>query len=48
LRDGRYPLSLHRALSIETDYDDEDVNIDLLREFLADGLKEMGFEVNYR
>jgi hypothetical protein len=48
LRDGRYPMSLHRALSIDNDFDREDVNVDTLRALLANGLTELGFEVNYR
>jgi hypothetical protein len=48
LRDGRYPMSLHRALSIDNDFDHEDVNVDTLRALLANGLTELGFEVNYR
>lgn len=48
LRDGRYPMSLHRALTIENDYDYENIDTDVLREVLANGLTELGFEVNYR
>jgi hypothetical protein len=48
LRDGRYPMSLHRALSIEIDHEEMGYNGDLLRELLAKGLTDLGFEVNYR
>ena len=48
LRDGRYPLSLHRALAIDVAPEDDDIDIDLLREYLAQGLHDCGFEVNYR
>lgn len=52
IRDGRYPLALRRALEMDDssefleemeDYDDE-----LMREYLAKGIKDLGFEVNYR
>lgn len=48
LRDGRYPLSLHRALGIEIDYDEDYIDLDALHKSLAKGLNEIGFEVNYR
>ncbi len=48
LRDGRYPMSLHRALGLEIQHEDEDYDEEELRDLLAQGLKELGFEVNYR
>ena len=46
VREARYPMSLHRAL--ELPYEVEGVNEDALRFELANGLTELGFEVNYR
>jgi hypothetical protein len=47
VREARYPMSLHKALELpyETDYG---LDIDTLREELANGLTAIGFEVNYR
>jgi hypothetical protein len=46
VREARYPMSLHRAL--ELPYEIDDVDEDDLRSELANGLTELGFEVNYR
>lgn len=46
VREARYPMSLHRAL--ELPYEIEGVDEDDLRSELANGLTELGFEVNYR
>lgn len=46
VREARYPMSLHRAL--ELPYDTDDIDLDTLREELANGLTSIGFEVNYR
>ena len=46
VREARYPLSLHKAL--ELPYEMDDVDMDTLREELANGLTAIGFEVNYR
>ena len=48
LRDGRYPLSLHRALELRLPHGDENFDEEYLREILAQELEEIGFEVNYR
>lgn len=47
VREARYPLSLHKALEMPYIPDDT-LDEDLLREELANGLTEIGFEVNYR
>jgi hypothetical protein len=46
VREARYPMSLHRAL--ELPYETSDIDMDTLREELANGLTAIGFEVNYR
>jgi hypothetical protein len=48
LRDGRYPLSLHRALELSLPHGDENFDEEYLREILAQELEGIGFEVNYR
>jgi hypothetical protein len=48
LRDGRYPLSLHRALGLGLPHGGDEFDEEYLREILAQGLKDIGFEVNYR
>ena len=47
VREARYPMSLHKALELPCETD-EDLDIDEFREELANGLTALGFEVNYR
>ena len=46
VREARYPMSLHKAL--ELPYETDGIDMDTLREELANGLTAIGFEVNYR
>lgn len=48
VRESRYPLSFHMALGLPYDVEDDDLDEDAFRAELAVGLKEIGFEVNYR
>ena len=50
LRDPRYPMALLRALDldIERDEDEIDLDEDILRAVLAEGVRDLGFEIHYR
>lgn len=48
LRDGRYPNALSRVLQLEVNEIDDGLDEDVFHQVLAEGLQEMGFEINYR
>jgi len=48
LRDPRYSAVLVRALRMGIEEAEEDLDVDVLQDFLAVGIEELGFLVNYR